>query len=102
MALQLQNLLYEVRTGAAHITINRPPLNILDTAAIQEMQQALDAVAADSSIDLIVWSGAGTRAFSTGVEIRDHTPERAPAMLAAFHRLFLTLLQNQCLTPRSN
>src|SRR6266852_4747765 len=92
MALNLRNLLYEAHAGVARIIINRPPMNILDLPTIQEMQQVLDTIAADSSIGIIVFSGAGTHAFSAGVEIRDHTPERAPVMLPSFHRLFLTLM----------
>lgn len=92
MSLDLQNLLYEAQSGVARIMLNRPPMNILDLATIQEMQRLLDHIAADAAIDLIVFAGAGTSAFSAGVEVRDHTPERAPAMLVSFHRLFLTLL----------
>ncbi|MBI1749008.1 MAG: enoyl-CoA hydratase/isomerase family protein [Acidobacteria bacterium] len=92
MALTLRNLLYEVTSGVARVIINRPPMNILDQATIQEMQQVLDSIAEDPAIDIIVFSGAGPRAFSAGVEIRDHLPEAAPATLPGFHRLFLTLM----------
>lgn len=78
------------RGGVARLIINRPPLNILDIAAIRELRQALEAVMPDAQ--LIEMRGAGEQAFCAGVEIRDHFPERAPEMLAEFHALVRTIL----------
>ena len=63
----------------AWITLDRPPLNILDIS----MMQALDAVLerALPKCDFLVFQGAGERAFSAGAEIADHAPERVGKML---------------------
>jgi cyclohexa-1,5-dienecarbonyl-CoA hydratase len=79
----------------AWITLDRPPLNILDIS----MMQALDAVLerALSKCDFVVFQGAGEKAFSAGAEIADHTPERVEKMLSAFHAGFRRLAASDCL-----
>jgi len=74
---------------AAWITLNRPPLNVLDIS----MMQALDAVLerALPKCDFVIFEGAGRKAFSAGAEIADHTPERVEKMLSAFHAVFRRL-----------
>jgi cyclohexa-1,5-dienecarbonyl-CoA hydratase len=80
---------------AAWITLDRPPLNILDTS----MMQALDAVLerALPQCDFVIFQGAGPKAFSAGAEIADHTPERVAKMLSAFHMVFRRLAAADCL-----
>lgn len=87
-----------VRTekGAAWITLDRPPLNILDTAMMRELGRALDGLLATSHI--VVFQGAGPRGFSAGAEVRDHVPERVAEMLGAFHDVFRKLARADCLT----
>jgi cyclohexa-1,5-dienecarbonyl-CoA hydratase len=79
----------------AWITLDRPPLNILDIS----MMRALDAVLERSlpKCDFVVFRGAGPKAFSAGAEIADHTPERVEKMLPAFHAVFLRLAAADCL-----
>jgi cyclohexa-1,5-dienecarbonyl-CoA hydratase len=48
--------------------------------------------------DVIVLRGAGERAFSAGLEVREHFPDRAPEMLSAFHGIFRQLWRADCLT----
>src|SRR5260370_39769796 len=79
----------------AWITLDRPPLNILDIS----MMQALDAVLerALPKCDFLIFQGAGPRAFSAGAEIADHTPARVEKMLSAFHAVFHRLAAPDCL-----
>jgi cyclohexa-1,5-dienecarbonyl-CoA hydratase len=80
----------------AWITLDRPPLNILDIS----MMQALDAVLerAIRECDFVIFQGAGPKAFSAGAEVGDHTPERVEKMLSAFHGVFRRLAAADCLT----
>src|SRR6266403_1089569 len=80
----------------AWITLDRPPLNILDIP----MMQALDAVLerALPRCDFAIVQGAGPKGFSAGAEIADHTPERVEKMLSAFHAVFRRLAAADCLT----
>lgn len=69
---------------AATLTIDRPPLNVLDLAALDELQRSLAALTADDSLQLLIVRGAGS-AFSAGVAVQDHRPDRIEAMLDLFH-----------------
>jgi cyclohexa-1,5-dienecarbonyl-CoA hydratase len=74
------------------ITIDRPPLNVLDIALLREFDDALTACAEDTAADVMVIEGAGQRAFSAGVDIRDHTREKVPEMLDVVHGVIRKLL----------
>ncbi len=76
----------EVSGRAGTLTINRPPLNILDIAVFIEMAAGLDHLTS-AGCDIIVIRAAGAKAFSAGAEVAEHRPESAPAMLEAFHRV---------------
>jgi cyclohexa-1,5-dienecarbonyl-CoA hydratase len=86
----------EKKERVATITMERPPLNVLDIELLHELDSVLTAVTGESTTDVVVLQGAGQRAFSAGVEIRDHTKEKVPQMLDAVHgaiRKLLTLPQ---------
>ncbi len=70
---------------AATVTLNRPPLNILDIPTIARLGEVIEELAADSSLTLIILRGAGDRAFSAGVAVQDHTPDKVVPMLESLH-----------------
>jgi cyclohexa-1,5-dienecarbonyl-CoA hydratase len=74
------------------ITWERPPLNVLDIALLRELDRALADCAAAAHIDVVVLQGAGQRAFSAGVDIKDHTREKVPEMLDVVHGVIRKLL----------
>jgi cyclohexa-1,5-dienecarbonyl-CoA hydratase len=82
----------EEKERAAFITIDRPPLNVLDMSVLRELDLLLTSCAQRSATDVLVIRGAGGRAFSAGVDIRDHTPEKVPEMLDAVHGVIRKLL----------
>ncbi len=81
---------------SAWITLDRPPLNILDTSMMQTLDAALER--AIPKCDFVIFQGAGPKAFSAGAEIGDHTPERVKGMLSALHAIFRRLTAADCLT----
>lgn len=70
--------------GIARLVLNRPPLNVLHIPMMRELGAALDEVAADEAVKVLVISGAG-RAFCAGVDVADHTADRVHEMLEVFH-----------------
>ena len=74
------------------LTMERPPLNVLDLDLLRELDRMLSVCADDKAIDVVVLQGAGTRAFSAGVDIGDHTKEKVPEMLAVVHDVIRKLL----------
>jgi cyclohexa-1,5-dienecarbonyl-CoA hydratase len=89
-------VLVEKKERVVRITWERPPLNVLDVSLLRELEKGLADCAIDPGVDVLVLRGAGERAFSAGVDIRDHTPEKVPEMLDVVHgvvRKLLTLPQ---------
>ena len=86
------SILLEKRDGTAFLTLDRPPLNVLDLSALRQLQAALDSLRADEAVDFLVIRGAGERAFSAGVDVKDHTRDKVPEMLEVVHGAIRTLL----------
>jgi len=80
----------------AWIKLNRPPLNVLNTAMMEFLDAALER--ALPKADFVVFQGAGDKAFCAGADVADHTPERVGKMLGAFHAVFRRLASAHCIT----
>lgn len=65
------------------LTLNRPPLNILNMAMSDEIRGALEE-AAGSGCGLLVIRAKG-KVFSAGADVGEHLPDKAKAMLSSFH-----------------
>ncbi|MGB6012180.1 MAG: enoyl-CoA hydratase-related protein [Desulfobacterales bacterium] len=67
-----KNIIFKVEEGIATITFNRPEvLNALNEASLQEFSNALDAVASDEDIRVLVLTGAGEKSFVAGADITE-------------------------------
>lgn len=84
----------------ARIVLNNPPLNVIDIRMMDELGAALEQIDARPEISAIVFAGS-EQAFSSGVDIAEHTPERVRAMLAAFHSVIRSVVDNHKLTIAS-
>ncbi len=84
-----------IERRTAWITLDRPPLNILDIRMMEALDAALQRALPESNF--VIFQGAGPRAFSAGAEISDHTPERVGKMLSAFHTIFRRLSKADCM-----
>jgi 1,4-dihydroxy-2-naphthoyl-CoA synthase len=81
-----EDVLYEVADGRATITINRPDrLNAFRVQTIRELCEAFEAAADDESVGVIVFTGAGERAFCVGGDVRE--PTRTAAEKRGLHHL---------------
>lgn len=69
----------------ATLTLAKPPLNILDLDLLAELETRLGELAALPDLQLLVVRGDGGKAFSAGVSIQDHTPDKIDRMLLGFH-----------------
>ena len=85
-------IILETKDRTASVTIERPPLNVLDLATLRELDGALDSIAENNKVDFLVLRGGGTRAFSAGVDVKDHTREKVPEMLETVHGVIRKLL----------
>jgi cyclohexa-1,5-dienecarbonyl-CoA hydratase len=86
----MESVRFQDADGARWITLERPPVNVLDVETIERLAAAL-ALEDRRDLKSIVFRSAIPRTFSAGVDVRDHTRERVGAMLEAFHGLFRRL-----------
>lgn len=80
----------EVAGRIASLAIERPPLNVLDIALIERLRDVVRGLADRDDWSVLICNGTD-RAFSAGVDVEDHLPERIEGTLAAFHQLIVSL-----------
>ena len=81
----------------ATIKLNRPPLNVLDFQMMDELLVTLQALERHSEVIAIVLNGS-ERAFSAGVDVAIHTPDKIQTMLQKFHGLIGALAKLRKIT----
>ncbi len=83
--------------GIATVTLNRPPLNVLDMSLMAEFNALLETVVSDEGVAAIVIRAEG-KAFSAGVDVADHTADKVGEMILLFHDIFRKLASTDALT----
>ena len=79
-------LLREDREGVATLTLNRPTqFNSLSEEMLNELQAALDGVAADASVRVVVIAGAG-KAFCAGHDLKQMRANHSKAYMQKLFR----------------
>ncbi|HSS97130.1 MAG TPA: enoyl-CoA hydratase/isomerase family protein [Terriglobales bacterium] len=86
-----------LQQNSARITLNNPPLNVITPVMMDELNQALANIEANSDISVIVLDGKGS-SFSAGVAIAAHSPDNVEAMLSKFHAVIRTLMASKKIT----
>jgi len=67
-----QHILFEIKEAIATITFNRPKaLNALNSELLDELSQALDEIARNETVKVLVLTGAGDKAFVAGADISE-------------------------------
>ena len=89
--MEYKNIILEKKDGIARLTINRPPVNVVNREAIAEINNALEDVKNDDSIKVLLLRGSGNKAFCAGVEVKDHIGEAMPKMMREFGKIFSAL-----------
>jgi enoyl-CoA hydratase len=70
--MSYENILFEIRDGVGILTFNRPKaLNALNPATLDEVEDVLERAAGDDSIRVLVFTGAGEKAFVAGADINE-------------------------------
>jgi enoyl-CoA hydratase/carnithine racemase len=70
--MSYETLLYEIRSGVAYVTINRPQkLNALNQKAVQELSNCFESIAETSDVRGVILTGAGEKAFVAGADINE-------------------------------
>ncbi|WP_080055600.1 enoyl-CoA hydratase/isomerase family protein [Spirosoma aerolatum] len=75
-----ENLLYEVTDSVCRITLNRPQVyNALSPGLIQDITSAIEAAGADDQVRVVILTGAGDKAFSSGADLKEGFAKAASA-----------------------
>jgi enoyl-CoA hydratase/carnithine racemase len=70
---QYKDIEYEVADWVARITLNRPErYNAYSTRALVELAHAFRSASFDDNVAVIVYTGAGDRAFCTGGDVKEY------------------------------
>lgn len=89
-----------LQAPVARLTLNNPPLNVIDIPMMEELRAALEQIDVLPEITVIVFAGS-ERAFSSGVNVADHTPDKVRGMLADFHSVIRSVVTHSKLTIAS-
>ena len=90
MSKNYKNIIVEKDEISAKIILNKLPVNILDIEMMNEINDAIVDFQKDSTFKVLVISANG-KAFSAGVDVSDHTPEKVDEMIFVFHKIFENL-----------
>ena len=95
-----ETVVYEKDNAIAHVTLNRPQaLNAFSVQMRDDLYEVLSAIKADDEVRVVVFKGAGEKAFCAGADLREFLT--APSAVKArriravrdLWRLFLSIPQ---------
>ncbi len=89
--MSYENIIFDVKEDRAFLIINRPPMNILNIATMEEMNDAITSLIDNKEIKVLILTSSGEKAFSAGVDVTEHTEEKVEEMLRIFHDVFRNL-----------
>jgi len=93
----LGRLTTSIAGSVARIELRHPPLNIIDFPMMEQLALVLSEIDSRRDIAIIVLRGEG-KAFSAGVDVAAHTPDKLEEMLAKFHVVIRALVGTKRVT----
>jgi cyclohexa-1,5-dienecarbonyl-CoA hydratase len=94
---ELDRLTLQTTASVARITLRHPPLNVIDVRMMDELARSLAEIDNRQDVSTIVIGGDG-QAFSAGVDVAAHTPDKVQEMLTKFHSVIRALLATKKIT----
>lgn len=87
--MSFQHILWEQKNHVAVLTIDHPPANAWNLAAMEELGARLDQVENDRQTRVVVLTGAGEKIFSSGFDVSDaaNAPKTSPLGRELFRRV---------------
>jgi cyclohexa-1,5-dienecarbonyl-CoA hydratase len=80
----------DLKDGVATLTLNRPPVNVLNIEMMEEINTYLEGLKKESNLKLLVIQAAG-KAFSAGVDVGEHLGDLVYKMIEVFHKMFRSM-----------
>ena len=70
--MDLQTILFDVRDQIAFVTFNRPEsMNAVNRQMARELVEACKQIEDDGAIRIAIFTGAGEKAFSAGMDLKE-------------------------------
>jgi cyclohexa-1,5-dienecarbonyl-CoA hydratase len=85
--MSYQHIEVNFSEGLGVVTLNRPPVNVLNIAMMEEINGALGAWMGKKDLKAVLFDAKG-KCFSAGVDVGEHMGDLAPKMIGAFHLIF--------------
>jgi enoyl-CoA hydratase len=74
--MEFQTIIYEVRDQIAWVTFNRPEsMNAINRQMARELIEACRAAEEDAAIRVAIFTGAGEKAFSAGMDLKERVDD---------------------------
>lgn len=77
----------EIQGGLGIITLKRPPVNVLNIAMMDEVNDVLESWQDNKELKVVLFNAEG-KCFSAGVDVGEHVGDLAPKMIKSFHGMF--------------
>ncbi|MGO9124030.1 MAG: enoyl-CoA hydratase/isomerase family protein [Terriglobales bacterium] len=87
-------IVLEIQPPVARLRLQHPPLNVIDISMMEELSAALAEIETRADITVIILSGT-QKAFSVGVDVAAHTPDKVEQMLGKFHAVIRALVASK-------
>jgi cyclohexa-1,5-dienecarbonyl-CoA hydratase len=88
---RFSRITFDLQPPAARIGLLNPPLNIIDIPMMEELAAALIEIEERPEIAIVILNGS-QKAFSAGVDVAAHTPDKVERMLSKFHGVIRALI----------
>ena len=73
-----ETLIVEKEEGIAIVKLNRPPVNSLSVQTYQDLYDAYCAIENDESVNALILTGSGDKAFAAGLDVKDVAGKTIP------------------------
>ena len=80
----MSGIRFEQDGQLGRVIFEKPPVNVLDIAALTELAVLFDTLGRDKDLKVVTIAGSG-KAFCAGLDVADHLGERVERMLTVFH-----------------
>ncbi len=94
---KVARLAVDISPPVARIALQHAPLNVIDIPMMDELGRIIGEIESRADVSVVVVSGEG-KAFSAGVDVAAHTPDKVDGMLAKFHSVIRALVSTKKVT----
>jgi len=82
-----KNINVQIDSGLGTITLDRPPVNILNIEMMNDINDTLRDWIDKRDLKVVLFNANG-KCFSAGVDVAEHMGDLAPRMIESFHGMF--------------